>query len=194
MNRPPVTPKEFRPQRTAWIRQQKRMPLHQRFKAVLSNNATTLHKQLKEAMLADGATRESFEAQARAILRACMNIPAENGGSQRRRQYVQRCIAGLAPSNGATEDNRYLSGHDLMEQIAKKSRCDFDTVWKATSALLGCYTERWPDNNDRCIAAVRNILTNAQHANNPLRYLRVVIRNEKADGRRQRGKCKPKPV
>ncbi len=176
----PALAEEFRQQRIGWLRKQKRMPLHQRFNAVLGHAGPALQKQLKAALRKDGSTGQSFERQARAILRACSNIALENGGEKRRRQYVQKCIASFASSHTAIQNEPERSGQNLLEQVATKSGNKIDTVWKIASVLFGCYRQQWPADEDRCIAALHGILENAQHAKYPLRYLRAVVKNETA--------------
>jgi hypothetical protein len=200
MSRPSVLSEESKQQRIIWLRRQNRMPLRQRFEDVFGEHGPTLYKQLKDAMSVAGTIGETFQREARAILRACTNIPLQKGGSQRRCQYVRKCIAGLALPTNATDDNTNLAdGFDeatqrstmwLLGQIAKKSKSDVQTVWMAANPLIELYDNRWPGNDDRCSAAFAHILENALHARNPLRYLRVVLRNEKADARHRNRKRK----
>ena len=172
----------FKEKRLAWLRQRHKLPLKQRWLEVLGEGSLPLLTQLRRAYERyEGVTSEQSERYARMVLRACNKLPSTPSGMRRRLAYIHACIAAMTPSTDLTDEELEAELSKMEAQQLESLHTRFcratgvsrDEAWKL---FLKC-------SNLIPWGRVNSIFEKAVKAKYPLKYIAVVLRNEKQQQR-----------
>lgn len=156
--------------RDVFLKRAHKAPLIDRARAVFGDQAPEVLARLRAAWKNRGVGE--FDSEARYIFRVCAKIvgPSEK---RRRKAYLE---ARVADWHGDGEDCSQDPISLLAEKLGMKRRDLFPEYWKVLVAMGA--------NEHRTLGIIRN----ATNKRNPLRYLRVVVRNEKLASKKRRGR------
>jgi hypothetical protein len=172
---------EFDPDRNRWLRKHKRAPLEKRFEELFGLEGVWLLGDLRAAF---AGQPDAFDRHARTILWHCAKIPPEHNGMERRRKYVRASMLERRPLRDDSEANmdeledRSSPAEKTIAELFEDRGYSLRTALDLYLRLREIYQPRWPRDDDRVDMTVERILRNATTKKHPLKYLRVVIRNE----------------
>jgi hypothetical protein len=171
-----------------------RASLSERAAAVFGKEegAATLRK-LENRHSADHHSTKGFDRWARSILRTCESFKGpEEIRMRRRRAYINACCRKkfISDTHPVTEwEQEEQEGEDWFrrtrnpaKEIAKKLNVkEAEVSLRASDLYLAVSWRYRGDDNEAQSARVREILWKAYEKNSPLRYLRRIVENEKAE-------------
>jgi hypothetical protein len=176
--------------RKQFLRDLHRAPLRLRIREIFSDDPSWAQNEFAKIRRSFGS-KGSFDKFTRYILRRCKKIEGENA-ERRRRAYVKAIIRSRLEEEEDEDDATWSPeefavpllvvagnlGHaaGLTEQEA------LSEITKLVHALIPTYGEHTMDRT-------RKIIRSACTKTYPLRYLRVVVQNEKRGARKKQGKA-----
>jgi hypothetical protein len=163
--------------RKQFIRDRHRAPLRIRVREVFGPDTPWAQNEFAKIKRRFGS--KSFDKYVRFILRRCKKIEGENA-ERRRRAYVKAIVR----SHRETEEDEVTWSPD---EFAEKVGLSKQEAWSEIIKLFHALTPNYGDHTgDR----MRTIMRSACTKTYPLRYLRVVIQNEKKGSRKRQEKAR----